>query len=268
MKLPISTCVQSYCFGILCANHISCHFCHDLKSMLFLLLLLLLSFLIIIIIISLVCNWHHHHPHPIQIRQSRVVAISCQVSRAHLCAYMATPIQYYTVVCVVLLVILVILALAVHCNIEHVLPHMARRANRKCVQQNLVHCPICHIEHSSRQYVIRRKKRYLPEVIGTKIFPISEDGWPMTSKLKARYSFLMLGRQWSQRRPRKQAWGWVLSNMWSKSWEELDPAGKPASRRHYEPENNQIRTLTPAHQLLCPPFVFVFSFGPIERCIF
>ena len=35
-----------------------------------------------------------------------------------------------------------------------------------------------------------------------------------------------------------------------------------------EPENNQIRTLTPAHQLLCPPFVFVFSFGPIERCIF
>ena len=86
---------------------------------------------------------------------------------------MATPIQYYTVVCVV---ILVILALAVHCNIEHVLPHMARRANRKCVQQNLVHCPICHIEHSSRQYVIRRKKRYLPEVIGTKIFPISEDG--------------------------------------------------------------------------------------------
>ena len=124
MKLPISTCVQSYCFGILCANHISCHFCHDLKSMLFLLRLLLLSFLIIIIIISLVCNWHHHHPHPIQIRQSRVVAISCQVSRAHLCAYMATPIQFYTVVCVV------ILALAVHCNIEHVLPHMARRANR------------------------------------------------------------------------------------------------------------------------------------------
>ena len=115
-------------------------------------------------------QWHHHHPHPIQIRQSRVVAISCQVSRAHLCAYMATPIQFYTVVCVV------ILALAVHCNIEHVLPHMARRANRKCVQQNLVHCPICHIEHSSRQYVIRRKKRYLPEVIGTKIFPISEDG--------------------------------------------------------------------------------------------
>ena len=73
-----------------------------------------------------------------------------------------------TVVCVV------ILALAVHCNIEHVLPHMARRANRRCVQQNLVHCPICHIEHSSRQYVIG--ERYLPKVIGTKIFPISEDG--------------------------------------------------------------------------------------------
>ena len=45
-------------------------------------------------------------------------------------------------------------------------------------------------------------------------------------------------------------------------------AGKPANRRHFEPENNQIRTLSPAHQLLCPPCVFVFSYGPIERCIF
>ena len=151
---------------------------------------------------------------------------------------MATTIQYYTVVCVV------ILALAVHCNIEHVLPHMARRANRRCVQQNLVHCPICHIEHSSKQYMIGRKEKVSSR--SNRNENISNFRRWLTSKLKARYSFLMLGRQWSQRRPRKQAWGWGLSYMWSKSWEELDPACKPASRRHFEPEK---RTTKFAHSV-------------------